>query len=88
MIYYRGATVFAVRHGSFKAHFLTRSEYGTDSVVTHQPPLLYNLDHDPAEKFDVAKEHPAIVAEIEQIAAAHRNGVTPVPSQLEPRISP
>src|SRR3990170_4773269 len=44
MIYYRGSTVFAVRHGSFKAHFLTRSEYGTDEVLTHQPPLLYNLD--------------------------------------------
>lgn len=88
MIYYRGATVFAVRHKSFKAHFLTRSEYGTDAVVTHQPPLLYNLDHDPSEKFDVAKEHPAVVAEIEQIAVAHKKGVTPVPSQLEPRISP
>ena len=56
--------------------------------VTHQPPLLYNLDHDPAEKFDVAQEHPAIIAEIERIAAAHRNSVIPVPSQLEPRISP
>ena len=88
MIYYRGATVFAVRHGAFKAHFFTRSEYGTDAVVAHQPPLLYNLDHDPSEKFDVAKDHPAVVAEIERIAAAHRKGVNPVPSQLEPRISP
>jgi arylsulfatase A len=87
MIYYRGPTVFAVRHGSFKAHFFTRSEYGTDPVVAHQPPLLYNLDHDPAEKFDVAKEHPAVVAEIERIAAAHIKGVNPAPSQLEPRIS-
>jgi hypothetical protein len=55
--------------------------------VAHQPPLLYNLDHDPAEKFDVAKEHPAVVAEIERIAAAHIKGVNPPPSQLEPRIS-
>ena len=88
MIYYRGSTVFAVRHGAFKAHFFTRSEYGTDPVVAHQPPLLYNLDHDPSEKFDVAKDHPAVVAEIERIAAAHRKGVSPVPSQLEPRITP
>lgn len=88
MIYYRGSTVFAVRHGAFKAHFFTRSEYGTDPVVAHQPPLLYNLEHDPAEKFDVAKENPAVVAEIERIAAAHRKGVTPMPSQLEHRISP
>ena len=88
MIYYRGSTVFAVRHRSFKAHFHTRSEYGTDPVVAHQPPLLYNLDHDPAEKFDIAKEHPAVVAEIERIAAAHGKGVNPAPSQLEQRISP
>jgi arylsulfatase A-like enzyme len=88
MIYYRGATVFAVRHGAFKAHFFTRSEYGADTVAAHQPPLLYNLDHDPSEKFDVAKDHPAVVAEIERIAAAHKKGVNPVPSQLEPRISP
>jgi arylsulfatase A-like enzyme len=88
MIYYRGPTVFAVRHRSFKAHFFTKSEYGTDPVVAHQPPLLYNLDQDPAEKFDVTKEHPAVVAEIERIAAAHRKGVNAPPSQLEPRISP
>jgi arylsulfatase A-like enzyme len=87
MFFYRGSTLFAVRHGSFKAHFFTRSEYGTDPVVAHQPPLLYNLDHDPAEKFDVAKEHPAVVAAIERIAAAHIKGVNPPPSQLEPRIS-
>lgn len=87
MIYYRGSTVFAVRHGSFKAHFLTRSEYGTDELVAHQRPLLYNLDHDPAEKFDVADEHPAVVAEIERIAAAHKSTVKPAPSQLEQRIA-
>jgi arylsulfatase A-like enzyme len=82
MIYYRGATVYAVRHASFKAHFFTKSEYGSDPVAPHQPPLLYNLDHDPAEKFDVANDHPAVVAEIERIAAAHKSTVKPVPSQL------
>lgn len=88
MIYYRGPTVFAIRHGAFKAHFFTRSEYGTDPIVAHQPPLLYNLEHDPSEKFDVAQEHPAVVAEIERIAAEHSKGVNRVPSQLEQRISP
>lgn len=87
MIYYRGSTVYAMRHGSFKAHFFTKSEYGSDPVVPHEPPLLYNLDHDPAEKFDVAKEHPAVVAEIERIAAAHKETVKPAPTQLEQRIS-
>jgi arylsulfatase A-like enzyme len=86
MIFYRGSDVFAVRHGSFKAHFLTKSEYGNDPVVTHQPPLLYNLEQDPSEKFDVAREHPAAIAEIERILAAHRSTLKRVPSQLEPVI--
>ena len=86
MIYYRGPTVYAVRHGSFKAHFLTQSEYGGDPAVMHEPPLLYNLDHDPAEKFDVAKAHPDVIADIQRIAAAHKSTVKPMPTQLEKRI--
>src|SRR5688572_4749301 len=47
MIDYRGSTVFAVRHGSFKAHFVTQGEYDGGPAVRHEPPLLFNLDHDP-----------------------------------------
>ncbi len=86
MFYYRGSTVYAVRHGSFKAHFFTKSEYGSDPAMPHQPPLLYNLDQDPAEKFDVANQHPAVVAEIERYAAAHKEAVKPAPTQLQQRI--
>ncbi len=88
MFYYRGTTLYAVRQGSFKAHFVTRPEYGSDPAVSHDPPLLYNLDHDPSEKFDVAARHADVVARIQRLAAEHRQGVEQVESQLERRLAP
>ena len=50
--------------------------------VPHDPPLLYNLEEDPSEQYDVAKQHPEVIAEILTIAKQHRSTVTPVPDQL------
>ena len=86
MFFYRGSTLFAVRHGSFKAHFVTQGEYDGGPAVRHEPPLLFNLDHDPSEKFDVSKAHPDVIADIQRIAAAHKSSVKPMPTQLEKRI--
>ena len=85
MFYWRGSKLFAVRHGSFKAHFITKSEYGTDQPVEHDPPLLYNLDEDASEKYDVSTRHPEVIARIRQIAADHRASITPVENQLDKR---
>ncbi len=83
MFYYRSGKIYAVRSGSFKAHFFTKSEYGSDPEVAHDPPLLYNLDQDPSEKFDLAAKHPQIIAEIRRISEAHAKTVEPVESQLD-----
>jgi arylsulfatase A len=88
MIYYRGATVYAIRHGAFKAHFYTRSEYGGDEPVAHQPPLLYNLDVDPGEKFEIGAKHPDVRANLERLAAEHTSRVKPVETRLAARIPP
>jgi arylsulfatase A len=88
MFYHRGVKLYAVRHGAFKAHFYTRSEFGSDTEVSHDSPLLYNLEHDPSEKFDVAKQHPEVVAELRRIAAAHLQTIKPVKSQLNERLPP
>ena len=54
-----------------------------------RPGTLYNLDEDPSEQFDVAAEHPDVVADLEREAERHRAGVRPVPSQLAmPRVTP
>ena len=38
--------------------------YGPNSktMVKHNPPLLYNLEHDPSEKYDVSKKLPDLIA--------------------------
>ena len=86
MFYWRGSKLFAVRHGSYKAHFITKSEYGSDAAVEHATPLLYNLDQDPAEKFDLSGKGPEmaeVIAKIRRIAADHLRSITPVENQLD-----
>jgi arylsulfatase A-like enzyme len=85
MFYYRGRRLMAVRSGVWKAHFMTQAGYGQRDPDIHDPPLLYHLENDPSEKYDVAKDHPDIVAAIRQLAAQHTAGVTAPPSQLELR---
>ena len=81
--FYRGTQVFAIRKGSYKAHFRTRPEYGDPATTTHDPPLLYNLNIDPSEKYDIAEENPDIIAEIQEILEEHLATVVPVENQLE-----
>ncbi len=86
MFYWRGSKLYAVRHGAFKAHFITKSEYGSDPAVTHDPPELYNLDHDPSEKYNIAANHPDVIAEIRRIAGTHKQAIPPVENQLDKRL--
>jgi arylsulfatase A-like enzyme len=83
VLYYRGTEVYAVRHGAFKAHFITQPEYGGGKTVRHDPPLLFNLEEDPSEKFDVAAKHPMEIARMRQILEAHEETVETVTNQLE-----
>ena len=81
--YYRGAKVFAVRKGPYKAHFIYKEGYGGSRGETLEQPLLFNLDADPAEKYDIAKAHPEIVAELAALRNAHTASIKPVENQLD-----
>jgi arylsulfatase A len=83
MFFYRDTGVFAVRKGSFKAHFKTEPGYGDNTVVCHDPPLLFNLDVDPSEKYNVAKKYPEVIEEIKGLLENHKKSVAPVENQLE-----
>ena len=85
MFYYRGVEVYAIRKGRFKAHFITRPEYGGGKTEVHKIPLLYDLNEDPSEKFDVAQQYPEVVAEIQKLKAEHEASVKTVENQLEKR---
>lgn len=86
MFYYRGTELFAVRKGPYKAHFVTQSGYRGDKPVKHNPPVLYNLEHDPSEKYDVAKDHPDVIADIMKEVEKHRANLKPGEDQLAKRI--
>jgi len=81
MIYYRGDDLFAIRKGPFKAHFQTAPGYGSPGnpvkFEKHDPPLLFHLGHDPGEKFNIAKEHPEVVADFRKELEKHQAGVVP-----------
>jgi arylsulfatase A len=86
MFFYRGAKLYAVRKGPYKAHFFTRSAYGRDKEVRHDPPLLYHLGHDPSEKYDISKAHPEVIVEIQKEVASHRANLVRGEDQLAKRI--
>ena len=84
VIYYRGTKVYAIRRGSFKAHFITKSAWARNLEETvHDPPLLYNVDTDPSERFDIAEKFPDIVKVIREDLSRHLAGLVPVESQLK-----
>lgn len=86
--YYRGTHLMAVRKGPWKAHFMTQDAYGPDrkKIVTHDPPLLYNVERDPSEQYDLGHDAPDIVADIRKEVEKHKANLKPAPSQLSERI--
>lgn len=87
MIYYDGTRLFAIREGVFKAHFTTREKvYEKDEYfLEHDPPLLFNLEMDPGENYNVAGQHPEVIERLRMLAEEHMKTVKPVDNQLEKR---
>jgi arylsulfatase A len=81
-LYYRGTQLMAARLGDFKAHFLTQAGYNQPKPEEHNPPLLFNLRIDPGETFNIASNHPTVLADIAQAVEKHRATVKPVKNQL------
>jgi arylsulfatase A-like enzyme len=81
--YYRGTRLFAVRKDQWKLHLFTQKGYGQPQPDAHESPLLFNLNTDPGESFNVSTNHPAVVADLLKEIELHRATVTPVKLQLE-----
>jgi uncharacterized sulfatase len=80
LFYYWDSELRAVRDGDYKLHFVTSGAYGEGEPRTvHDPPLLFDLAADPGERFDVAAQHPDVVARLIAAAEAHRRTVEPGP---------
>jgi len=85
MLYYRGDELFAARKGSYKAHLQTASGYAEPGkplkFEPHDPPLLFDLGSDPGEKFNIATNHPDVIADIEREVEKHRANLVPGKAQ-------
>ncbi|MBL9151167.1 MAG: sulfatase [Verrucomicrobiales bacterium] len=82
MFFYQGAQLYAVRKGPFKIHFTTYTSYVGQKPVPQDPPLLYQIENDPSERFDIAAQHPEVLSDLRNLADRHRQSVEPVEDQL------
>ena len=86
MFFYRGTKLYAVRKGAFKAHFYTKPAYGGGKEMAHNPPLIYNLDIDPSEKYNIAKSNADVIADLTKLANDHKSSMKPGEDQLGKRL--
>lgn len=86
--HWRGAKLFAVRQGQWKANFFTRSAYGTDAPVLRNPPWLFHLGVDPAEKTQLEASHPDTVTALTALRDTHAAGMVAGTPQLDSLIPP
>lgn len=88
MWYYHGTRLFAARKGAYKLYFYRNNPQGypekMEKLDTYQ---LFNLQHDPSERFDLAATQPETIREIEAMVRQHQATLVVAPSRLEKRIT-
>lgn len=84
--YYRGEQLYAARQGAWKAHFITQGAYDGTKPEKHETPVLYNLEQDIGEQWNVADKHPEVIASIRKAVEAHEASLVRGTNQMENRI--
>ncbi|MHB8206434.1 sulfatase family protein [Mucilaginibacter sp.] len=85
--YYINENLYAIRKGAWKAHFTTHRSYSNEVPVVHETPLLYNIETDPSEKYDVAAQHPDIISDLKNEYEKQKK-IIPAPSEIDKFIKP
>ncbi len=70
MAYYRKDVLQAYRLGEWKIHFLIQPERGGKPGPLLETPLLYQLEQDPGEQYDVSADYPEVLQELVERAKA------------------
>ena len=83
MFFYKGDELFAVRLGDFKLHLKTTDWF--KEPKQHNPPLLFNLNIDPSEKFNISSKNPEKVKEILELIKVHNLRLVRGKNQLDIR---
>ena len=80
--------IYAVRQGSWKAHFYTSGvpHYEPTSVTKNDPILLYNLDQDPSENYNLSEQNPEIVERLEKLSKHFEASIKLGPNQFLEKI--
>ena len=79
--FYRYQYLCAIRNGNWKLHFRYQNHPGREYIYANktwidaETPLLFDLEIDPSERFDVAQEHPDIVADLTEIAEEYKKEI-------------
>jgi arylsulfatase A len=83
--YYEGTKIYAVRKNQWKAHFYTIENEFTDNRqdIKQDPPLLFNLEVDPSEQYNLSDQYPEIIEDIKRELKIHQDKLMAKPSQLE-----
>lgn len=77
-----GDTPWAVRRGVYKLYVRTSNpETGKWGGEKHDPPLLFDLETDPSEKYDIASRHPEVAAELKELILEQGEKVKAAPRQ-------
>jgi arylsulfatase A-like enzyme len=77
LFFYIDTDLTAVRKGPWKMHLQTQSEFDYKHRKTHKPPLLYNVEEDPSESDEVARQHPDVIADLMREIEQHRKTLKP-----------
>jgi arylsulfatase A len=86
MFFWSRGELMAVREGPWKAHFITKDGFGQANRKEHEMPLLFHLDEDIGERYDLAAGHPEIVQRLRELRDEHLAGIEEAPDRLAPRI--
>jgi arylsulfatase A len=90
---WRERDLYALRCGPYKAHYITRSGFDTSDAGTYyDPPLLFNVEWDPAESIPLTPEldenYDAAMAHVTSMAASHLASVVKAPSKYQHPFNP
>jgi arylsulfatase A len=77
MFFYRTDQLYAIRKGLYKMHLTTAVAYSEEPPKQLAKPLLFQLETDPGERFDVAADHPDIIADLQAEIAKHKKDLVP-----------
>ncbi len=88
--YYYGRNsdeLWAARVGNHKLHFISRESIAAEGVgwrgyseqIRHETPLLYDLNKDIGERYNLASQRPEIVQRLVEVADRHRHSMNVIP---------